>query len=647
MTTEAPLAVSVIVLAYAVVEPLDACLAALTRELADHAAEVVVVVNGTSAGIDAVLAAHEDLVVVRPPVNLGFAGGCNAGAAVARGDVLVFLNDDAVVHDGWLRALLDRLDRDPAVAAVGSAISSGGVVLEAGGRLEGGIHPEALHRGDRLVDLGPASPVEWATGCSLAVRRSAFEAVSGFDPVFHPAYFEDVDLCLRLREQGWQIWVEPTSVVEHAESSSTTAIAKSVHFERSRATYLARWGSGRAHALGGSHRTGSTARSTAATRTGQPVVLVIDDVVPHAAKGGGMPRMIQHLRGLRDAGVSVRFAPVHPHFEPTEDHDDLGVTFVDLPVPGGPMLDLDAIVASRPHNFARAEQIAARYPGVPLLYDAEALFHARLFLHARLVADPVERATLLRAAMEVEATEAAIARRATCIIAISEEEAVWFQRQGATDVSVLSPFAGRAPAPGTRTFAERHGALLLCGWTAGPTSPNADGVRWLAEEVLPRTLERAPGLEVRVTGASPPESLRALSSASLRFVGEVDDVHGALAVARCAVVPIRFGAGVKLKTVDALQAGVPVVATSIGAEGIPERWAGGMAVADDPSAFAEAVVAMVTSPSTWRRHRDALDAAVAAPLEDGAPSWDTVLASLGLATTRSSAQPPFVKVQPR
>ena len=124
-------------------------------------------------------------------------------------------------------------------------------------------------------------------------------------------------------------------------------------------------------------------------------------------------------------------------------------------------------------------------------------------------------------------------------------------------------------------------------------------------------------------------------------------MHGALAVARCAVVPIRFGAGVKLKTVEALQAGVPVVATSIGAEGIPERWAGGMAVADDPSAFAEALVAMVTSPSTWRRHRDALDAAVAAPLEDGAPSWDTVLASLGLATTRSSAQPPFVKVQPR
>jgi glycosyltransferase involved in cell wall biosynthesis len=151
-------------------------------------------------------------------------------------------------------------------------------------------------------------------------------------------------------------------------------------------------------------------------------------------------------------------------------------------------------------------------------------------------------------------------------------------------------------------FAARRGAVFVSGWLAGTTGPNADGLRWFARSVLPHALAALPWLEVRVTGADPPPSLLCLASPALRFVGDVDldQLHDE---ARVTIVPLRVGAGVKLKVVDALEAGVPVVATSIGAEGLPAAVREAIDVADEPAAFAAAMVRLLTDPGWWEERR--------------------------------------------
>ena len=90
------------------------------------------------------------------------------------------------------------------------------------------------------------------------------------------------------------------------------------------------------------------------------------------------------------------------------------------------------------------------------------------------------------------------------------------------------------------------------------------------------------------------------------FVGEVDDLAAFYAAIRVAVVPLRYGAGVKIKTIEALQYAVPSVATSIGAEGLPLDDHRVLPVEDDPAAFATTVARLLRDPDAWARQRDAI-----------------------------------------
>ena len=158
--------------------------------------------------------------------NLGFAVAANLGAARARASVIVFVNSDLIVARGWIEPLCLRLDRDPRVAAVGPKI------LNLDGRLDhaGGLLAHdgwTMHYGagddPQRPEYSFARPVEYATGACLAVRARAFHEAGGFDPWFQMAYFEDADLCLRLRAYGLEVVYEPASIVTHAGGASGTA----------------------------------------------------------------------------------------------------------------------------------------------------------------------------------------------------------------------------------------------------------------------------------------------------------------------------------------------------------------------------------------------------------------------------------------
>jgi len=94
---------------------------------------------------------------------------------------------------------------------------------------------------------------------------------------------------------------------------------------------------------------------------------------------------------------------------------------------------------------------------------------------------------------------------------------------------------------------------------------------WLCEEILPRLRERHPGMTVTLAGTDPPRSIRRLASATVDVPGYVEDLDALMASRRVFVAPLRYGAGVKGKIVHALAAGIPVVTTPIGAEGIFEE----------------------------------------------------------------------------
>ncbi len=223
----APPEVSVIVLAYNRADSTAKCLEGIRATApGDTSLEVVVVDNGSSDTTPALLAGQTgDLLAVRTATNLGFARGCNLGASIARGRILVFMNNDIIPLPGWLEPLIELLDSSDDVAAVGAKlVSPEGTVLHAGDRLiERRSQLDAIHLGTGAAQDAPEvsrrRDVASVTAAVLGMRSRDFRAMGGFNEGYWNGY-EDVDLCLRVWHAGRRVVYEPRSVLIHDESAT-------------------------------------------------------------------------------------------------------------------------------------------------------------------------------------------------------------------------------------------------------------------------------------------------------------------------------------------------------------------------------------------------------------------------------------------
>ena len=158
--------------------------------------------------------------------NQGFAAAANAGAAAATGELIAFLNNDAVPEPAWLQELVDCVDRHPEAAAGDSKLYRRGsdrVIDGAGDAFTWGL--KAYRRGSGTRDDGQYSREEQillASGAACLWRADAFRRLGGFVEEFF-AYYEDVDLSLRARRAGYEIWFAPSAVAWHAGGASTAA----------------------------------------------------------------------------------------------------------------------------------------------------------------------------------------------------------------------------------------------------------------------------------------------------------------------------------------------------------------------------------------------------------------------------------------
>lgn len=245
--------VGVVTVTYASASTIADCLTALpTRALG-----AVVVVDNSSP--DDTVAVVESLalpgvtLVHRP--NLGFGAGNNAGVAALPPDVehVLFLNPDAVIAPADVETLAVYLGAHPDVAMVAPRLYKGGEAIHSAGRAPTPLTevkpllPRALGRWltDRRMDpaydvTGPVGAVE---GACMMARRSALEAVGGFDERFF-LFFEELDLARRFRERGWSVHLVAEASAEHlvAASRSTTSHGARPESVRSQAKFFTKWG---------------------------------------------------------------------------------------------------------------------------------------------------------------------------------------------------------------------------------------------------------------------------------------------------------------------------------------------------------------------------------------------------------------------
>ncbi|GAC1440742.1 MAG: hypothetical protein NVSMB51_20430 [Solirubrobacteraceae bacterium] len=601
MATGAP-RVSIVIPTYSEADDLRRCLTSIRRDgCRTWQREVIVVLNG----LDTELRGRELLGGVRTlrsPVNLGYGGGCNLGAAAARGEFLVFLNDDIEVHEGWLDALVQALDEQPWAGIAGARVLSEDGSLQEAGAI---IWSDGLTHG-----VGRGAPpgagafryrrvVDYCSGCALIVRRTVWDAVGGFDERYAPAYYEDVDLCLGARALGHATVYEPAAEVTHREHGTLAGGLVDLLNARNLTQLRDKWAVElrRREAPPAARDAEIAVRRAVLRARGFPrQVLMLTDRLPDDLHWAGAGHRLRTLRELGDAGFAPSLLALESGEGPASELGRLGVEVVreDLECHlARPGISYEAVIVSGlVAAQAAIEKLRRLQPAASLIYDAAAVHAAEL-----------ERG-LAPGASGLSATERRFTRAADAILCAGAADAERFRReQPACPVAVAPPLDRGARVAGAG-YRERRGVLLRTGSLARKGSPEVDGLYWFAEQVLPRVEAEIPWVLVSVAGAGPPAELRELAGPTLRFEGRIADLHARYDSVRAAVVPVRGGPGGGLAAIDAISYGVPLVSTSAGLEGLAlhDRSAA-VDRADDAAVFADALVALLSDRGVWEARR--------------------------------------------
>lgn len=216
-------AISIVVPVFNQIATTLACLRSLAGSIASAGSVELIVVDDASTDPESErLRALPGITYHRNRANQGFVGSCNAGAQLAKGRYVVFLNSDTVVTAGWIETLVARLDQ-PGVGLVGASLQyPDGRLQEAGGLVfadaSGWNYGRNGHPEDPRYRTFRDS--HYCSGAALALTRKRFEELGGFDVRYAPGYYEDTDLAMRVRASGARVVYEPESVVVHLEGAS-------------------------------------------------------------------------------------------------------------------------------------------------------------------------------------------------------------------------------------------------------------------------------------------------------------------------------------------------------------------------------------------------------------------------------------------
>ncbi len=597
--------VSVIIPIYGKIEYTLSCLASIAANPPQAAFEVIVVDDCSLDDSFDVLSKVKGIRLLRNEQNQGFIRSCNLGAKVAKGEYLYFLNNDTQVTLGWLNELLRTFSEFPGTGLAGSKLiypdgrlqEAGGIIWQDGSAWNFGRFQDPL-----LPVYNYAREVDYCSGASIMVPKSLFTELGGFDEHYLPAYCEDSDLALKIRDKGYRVIYQPLSTVIHYEGitsgTDTTHGTKAYQIENSKKLFE-RW----QHRLK-AHQAAGVDADSAKDRMAKRRVLVLDHCTPTPNKDAGSVTVFNLLLLLREMDFQVTFIPEDNFLNMPE--YTTALQRVGVEVLCAPYVTLvkqhlkecgdryDLVFMFRPAVVERnIKEVRKHCPKAKVLFHTVDLHFLRMQREAELLNDKAK----MKLAEEMKQREFAAIRAADASIVHSTAELELLRPELPNEKIHLFPLI--MDVRGTnKGFSERRDIVFVGGYQH---APNIDAVQYFVSEFMPLLRKQLPGVRFYAVGSKPPAEIQKLASEDVIITGFVEDLNPFLDKIRVSVAPLRYGAGIKGKIGSAMAVGLPVVATSLAAEGMSLTDGENILVADGAEAFASAIARLYEDGVLWNK----------------------------------------------
>lgn len=565
--------ISIIIPTYNQIEHVYYCVRSILEGSGYTDYEVIIADDGSKQDVSFLSRHIQNLTIVTNETNLGFLRNCNHAASKARGEYLVFLNNDTVTRKDWLYEMLWVFEKYDNVGVVGSKLVYANKKLqEAGGILwqDGSAWNYGNMDDPAKAEYNYVKEVDYVSGASMMVLRKVWDEIGGFDERYVPAYNEDSDFCCEVWKRGYGVWYQPFSVVIHYEGiSHGRDLNRGIKQYQvvNQQKFAEKWKA----MLAQKSKKGTNVFLERDHSANRKHILIIDHELPMVDNNAGARTISNFIDTLQALGYKLSFWSAHPHPAPSYKKalQEKGIEVI-----WGDRTDhlkknlhyFYAILMSRssicvPHMvMARNNNYTGR-----IIYYGHDLGYLRLEQENLLNRDV---AYDLQSKIS-KAQEDFMYEQADHSLMISYEEMAFLRTYISQPLHYIPPYYFDV-AEIVTSFDDRDGMMFVGGFNH---TPNQDAMKWFLDEIYAPLHER--GIKFTIAGSNVPSFIfeykkryRLLNIVSDISVENLDLLYSQV---RLAIVPLRVGAGVKGKVIEAMSKGVPIAGTFLAFEGIPKE----------------------------------------------------------------------------
>ncbi len=559
------------------------CLAAIKDNTDFDSYEIIIADDCSDDDTTRISRIVSGIRTIRTQKQSYFLENCNHAAGYARGNYLLFLNNDTQVQKGWLSPLVELMERNPKAGLVGSClIYPDGRLQEAGGIIwkDGSAWNYGNGKNPAMPEYRYVKEADYISGASILIRRSVWKTLGGFDKQFAPAYCEDSDLAFSVRQLGYQVLYQPASLVVHLEGTSNgsdTSQGIKAYQEKNQKKFYAKWRRVLEEEQLPHGRQVFLARDRGQMKK---KILIMDHRVPCYDKDAGGRTVFMYAKLFLELGLQVTFFPddFYPHQPYTKELEQLGIEVLY----GNYYVShwrswleenaayFDYVYLNRPQISIKYIEILRKFSKAKLIYYGHDLHYLREEREYALTGNQ----ELLKSSQRWKKIEGQLFRQSDVIYAVGEYEYQVLQKDFPDKTIRCVPAYIYPPlSPILHLEEQLHDRkdILFVGGFGHP--PNLDAVLWFAREIFPLVLEEEPEMVWHIVGGNPPEEVQALASERIQVHGYIPDeeLNALYRQVRLVVAPLRYGAGVKGKVVECIYHQCPLLTTTVGVEGLPQE----------------------------------------------------------------------------